>query len=105
MKMVILLVLSMILMKMADASHSSVQIELRHLLFNMVQDQQCHVEVSANEEQGLYLVEDLVTRIPITVKNRASKLNYKFNVCVLHIIILSSTDDVDLITYNRKERL
>ena len=105
MQMVILLLLLSILMVKVDASYGSDQTEFRRLLSKLVQDQQCHVEVSANAEQDLLLVQELVTRIPITVKRLRPIFNYDFKVCVLHMIFLSSTDDADLIRYNQKERL
>ena len=78
--------------------------KLISLVTSMIQNQMCYVEVSSTDGYHDMLISSIIKRLPIFLKDQTAVLKNTPNVCLLHVIVLSTTDDVRLIKYE-KERL
>ena len=72
------------------------------LVANMVKNQQCYVKISAKDVNHNPFVSSIMARMPILLQDKNSRIKNKFNVCLLHVVVLSSKEDVRLVSFEKE---
>ena len=103
-----LMILPSLLLEIVAQSNTYTYLQhekLLSLVAEMAHKQKCNVEVSASNIDEIQLLTKFATRNPITLKKLDSSIQYRSSVCNLHVIVMTTEDDVHMIDYNHKGRL
>ena len=95
------MMLKLLLSLMLTSSHALDDLQqnrLNDLVANMIEDQNCHIEISAKTGAENPLAYKLMKIMPVTLKSLTSSVNYNVKTCILHVINISSEEDAQQIS-------